>query len=417
MKVKVASSLAALGLSLSGMLVQPAMAAGTIKIGYVDPLSGAAASVGQIGLNQLDFIARQINAQGGVLGEKVKIIPYDNKLSPQTSILQVQRAIGDGVHIIVQGVGSSVGLAIENYLTKYNERNPGEGVVYLNYGAIDPSITNAKCSYWQFAFDADVNEKMAAIAEYIKTQRRIKKVYLIDQDYDYGHSVANAALMYLKKDSPSIKVVGNEFHPLLKVTDFSPYIAKIKASGANAVITGDWGQDFALLLKAAGEAGLKVNWYTYYAGIPGGPTAIKQANLPDEVFQVGEGVNNIAYAPARKVARRYINQYKSNPYFSPMIFNLTGMIFSAMRKAGSAAPVKFIPILESMKYKTFSSGSYGFMRRNDHQFFQPLFISTFGPVGPADPFTDEGTGWGWKVVAKIPAKQTVLPTTCKMKRP
>ncbi len=415
--MKAAVFAAALGLSLSGLAAQSALAAGTIRIGYVDPLSGAGASAGQIGLNQLDFIADRINAKGGVLGEKVKIVPYDNKLSPQTSLVQVQKAIDDGVDIIVQGNGSAVGSAIEDYVTKYNERNPGKGVVYLNYGAIDPSITNADCSYWQFSFDANVNVKMEALTNFIRSRPSIKKIYLINQDYDFGHSVADAAVRMLKSKDPGVRIVGDEFHPLLKVTDFSPYIAKIKASGADSVITADWGQDLALLLKAAGDAGLKVNWYTYYAGLTGGPTAIKQADLPDHVFQVNEGVNNVSYQPARKVATEYIARYKSDPYFYPKLFNLTDMLFQAIREAGSAEPVKFVPKLEGMEYKTFSSGQDGFMRAKDHQFFQPLFISTFGPVAGAHPFLDEGTGWGWKVVAEVPTKATILPTTCHMKRP
>ena len=97
----------------------------------------------------------------------------------------------------------------------------------------------------------------------------------------------------LKAKRPDIEIVGDELHPLLKITDFAPYVAKIKASGADSVITGNWGQDFALLLKASADAGLKVNWYTYYAGGTGGPTAIKQANLNHQVFQIAEGIPNL----------------------------------------------------------------------------------------------------------------------------
>ncbi|MFX9054216.1 ABC transporter substrate-binding protein, partial [Acinetobacter baumannii] len=78
---------------------------------------------------------------------------------------------------------------------------------------------------------------------------------------------------------PDIEFVGDELHPVLKVTDFSPYIAKIKASGADSVITGNWAQDLALLLKAAADAGLQANWYTYYAGGAGGPTSVRQTGL------------------------------------------------------------------------------------------------------------------------------------------
>ena len=407
----------ALALSVFGAATTHAAAEEAIKIAYIDPLSGGGASIGQIGLNQLKFIADAVNAKGGVMGKKIEIIAYDNKLNPQQSLVDVQKAIDEGVRIITQGNGSSVASAIEDFVAKYNERNPGKEVIYLNYAAIDPALTNEKCSYWHFAWDANVGVKLQALTNFIKAQKDIKKVYLIDQDYSFGHSVADTAVRMLKEKRPDIEVVGNEFHPLVKVTDFSPYIAKIKASGADSVITGNWGQDFALLIKAAGDAGLKVNWYTFYAGGAGGPTAVKQANMADHVFQITEGVNNIDYKPAQAVISAYIAHYSNAPVYYPRLFNETGMLFKAIEEAKSDDPVKIAAKLEGMKYPTFSSGDEGFMRKDDHQFFQPLYISTLGPLGANQPFDEEHTGWGWKVVAKIPVEDTVLPTSCKMKRP
>ena len=159
-------------------------------------------------------------------------------------------------------------------------------------------LTNDKCSFWHFRWDAGSDIKMEALTNYMKGVPSIKKVYLINQDYSFGQSVRADARKMLAAKRPDIEIVGDELHPLLKVTDFSPYIAKIKASGADTVVTGNWGQDIALLLKAAADAGLKVNWYTYYAGGAGGPTAIKQANLDHQVFQVTEGIPNVGYQPA-----------------------------------------------------------------------------------------------------------------------
>ncbi|HEX3469219.1 MAG TPA: branched-chain amino acid ABC transporter substrate-binding protein [Candidatus Elarobacter sp.] len=414
--MKNAFVLAVAGLMLlGGMVPPPAMAEDTIKIGYIDPLSGSGASTGQIGLDQLNYIAEQINAKGGLLGAKVQIVPYDNKVNPQETLVQVQKAIDDGVRIITQGNGSSVAIALENFVAKYNERNPGKEVVYLNYAAIDPVLTNEDCSYWHFSFDANVDIKMTALTNFMKKKPAIKKIYLINQDYSFGHSVADAATSMLKTKRPDIQIVGSEFVPLLKVTDFSPYIAKIKASGADSVITGNWGQDFALLLKAAADAGLKVDWYTYYASIAGGPTAIKEANLPNRVYQITEGVSDASDASARRVIAAYLGTHK-NPFYYPRIFNETGMLFEAIREAKSADPAKFAPKLEGMKYATFSSGAQGFMRNTDHQFFQPLFISSLGPVANAQ-FTEENTGWSWNAVGSVPTEDTLLPTTCKMKRP
>ena len=156
-------------------------------------------------------------------------------------------------------------------------RNPDRLVVYFNYGAVDPALTNDRCNFWHFRFDADADMKMAALTSYMATQKRIAKVYLINQDYAFGQAVARAAREMLAKKRPDIQVVGDDLHPLGKVKDFSPYIAKIKASGADTVVTGNWGADLALLVRAGKDAGLSVDYYTYYAGVAGGPAAIGEA--------------------------------------------------------------------------------------------------------------------------------------------
>ena len=177
----------------------------------------------------------------------------------------------------------------------------------------------------------------------------------------------------LKEKRPDIEIVGDELHPLLKVTDFSPYIAKIKASGADSVITGNWGQDFALLLKAAADAGLQANWYTYYAGGAGGPTAIKQTGLSHRVFAdhrrrpelrdaggagMGEGVprqgGRVAVLSARGQRDADAGEGRGR-----------GQVDRC-----EASPQK----LEGMKIEVFDGGD-GFMRKDDHQFFQPIYIS------------------------------------------
>src|SRR5271167_303391 len=285
----------AAGCALAFALVAaPALADDTIKIGYIDPLSGGGASIGEIGLKTFQYLADEINASGGLLGKKVEIVGLDNKTNPQESLIQAQKAADQGVRIITQGNGSSVAAALTDWVSKYNDRNPGKEIIYLNYAAVDPVLTNDKCSYWHFRWDANSDIKMAALTNFMKDRPNIKKIYLINQDYSFGHAVRKEALAMLKEKRPDIEIVGDELHPLLKITAFSPYIAKIKASGADSVITGNWGQDFALLLKAAADAGLQTDWYTYYAGGAGGPTAIKQTGLEHRVFAIVEGVPNAA---------------------------------------------------------------------------------------------------------------------------
>jgi branched-chain amino acid transport system substrate-binding protein len=392
-----------------------AVAQDTLKIAWIDPLSGGAASAGERALKTFQFLANELNAKGGVLGKQVEIVPFDSKLNPQESLIQAQKAIDAGIRILTQGQASSVAGALTDFVTKYNERNPGKEILYLNYAAVDPVLTNDKCSFWHFAWDANSNIKMEALTNYMKGIPSIKKLYLINQDYSFGQSVRSQARAMLAAKRPDIQIVGDELHPLQKITDFAPYIAKIKASGADSVITGNWAQDFALLLKAAADAGLRVNWYTYYASSPGGPTAIKQGNLNNQVFQVSVGFANIDYAPAQAFEKAFRSKYGVGIMFYLPV-NEMRMLAAAADKAKSLEPVKMALALEGMEFEVFNGGK-GYMRKDDHQFFQPMYIASFGELTNGEPFDEENTGWGWKVVATVETAQTILPTTCKMIRP
>src|ERR1700738_4408652 len=313
-----------------------AMAQDTLKIGLICPLSGGAANQGERALKLFRFLANELNAKGGVLGKQVEIVPFDSKLNPQESLIQAQKAIDAGIRILTQGQASSVAGALTDFVTKYNERNPGKEVLYLNYAATDPVLTNDKCSFWHFRWDANSDIKMESLTNYMKGIPSIKKLYLINQDYSFGESVRSAAKTMLKAKRPDIEIVGDELHPLLKITDFAPYIAKIKASGADSVITGNWGQDFSLLLKAAADTGLKVNWYTYYAGGTGGPTAIKQANLNHQVFQIAEGIPNLGN-PAANAFEKALRAKYDFSLFYPRAVNEMRMFAAAAEKAKSVA--------------------------------------------------------------------------------
>lgn len=391
----------------------PALSAETVKIAFIDPLSGGAAATGENGLRHYQFIAEYLN--GKQKDFKFEVTGYDNKVNPQESLVAAQKAIDSGIRVITQGNGSSVAAALVDFVQKYNDRNPGKEVVYLNYAAVDPILTNEKCSYWHFRYDANSDIKMAALTNFMKTRPNIKKVYLINQDYSFGHSVRQAARAMLKEKRPDIEIVGDEVTPLQKVTDFAPYIAKIKAAGADSVITGNWAQDWNLLVKAAADAGLQADFYTYYAGGAGGPTVVKQTGLQHRVFQISEGIANIEHKESQEVERAFRPKVGTGVLY-PRAFNEMNALLKAMQEAKSADPKKFAPKLEQTKMEAFNGGE-AFMRADDHQFFQPMYISSIGPLEAGMPFDEENTGWGWKLIGKVDAKDTIVPTTCKMSRP
>jgi branched-chain amino acid transport system substrate-binding protein len=397
------------------MAIGQGKAQDTIKIAYIDPLSGPGATIGEIGLKTFQFLVEELNAKGGAAGKKFELLSYDNKTNPQETLVQAQKAVDAGAHILIQGNGSSVAAALTSWAAKHNERNPGKEVLYLNYAAVDPVLTNEKCNFAHFRWDATSDIKLEALINYLKSLLGIKKVYLINQDYSFGQSVRETAVKMLKAKRPDIQIVGDELHPLLKVNDFAPYVAKIKASGADAVITGNWGQDLALLVKAAADAGLQTDWYTFYAGGTGGPTAIKATGLSHRVFAIAEGHGNIEHAASQETEKAFRAKYDVTVFY-PRAFNQMRMLKAAIDTAKSTDANKVALALEGMKFEVFNGGE-GYMRKDDHQFFQPMYISSLGERSAKEPFDEEKTGWGWRTIAKIDTKDTVLPTTCNMTRP
>ena len=388
----------------------PAAAQDTIKIGYIDPLSGAFANVGELGVHHFQFVMDRINAKGGVLGRKLELVPLDSKANPQDTQIALKKVIDDNIRFVLQGNGSNVAHAIVDTLAKHNEREPGKSVLFLNYAAVDPALTNDKCSFWHFRFDADADMKMEALTNFMAKQQGIKKVYLINQDYSFGKAVAAAANSMLKAKRADVQIVGEELHPLGKVQDFSPYVAKIKASGADSVITGNWGNDLSLLVKAAKDAGLAVDWYTYYAGGLSTPAAIGQAGK-DRVKQISEWHSNAEGATLDDELDAYKKKYNEDFYYL-RTRNLIEMFARAAEQAKSADPVAVAKALEGMKHQT-PTGEV-VMRADNHQLIQPLFVSTMSAGMKRDV---EGTGLGFKTDGRIEAKDTETPTTCKMKRP
>jgi branched-chain amino acid transport system substrate-binding protein len=401
----------------AGALFASMPAAPQVRIAYIDPLSGAMGATGEHGLQEYQFAAEQVNARGGVLGQKIEIVPMDNKLSAQESLILLKSAIDQGIRYIAQGNGSSVAGALIDALNKHNERNPGQSVVFLNYAAVDPDFTNDKCSFWHFRFDANTDMKMEALTNYIQGEKKVQKVYLLNQDYSHGHQVSKVAKAMLEAKRPDVKIVGDELHPLARVKDFAPYVAKIQASGADTVITGNWGSDLALLVKAAKDAGLKVDFYTYYAGTVGVPATMGDSGV-DRVKAVSIWNANATGAPAQAMFDAYKKKYGAlaDPY-SQSIRNSVDLLVKAIATAKTTDPAKVAKAMEGMKLD--SPFGEVQMRDSDHQMIQPLFIGTFVKASSGKfKYLAEGTAdYAFRTDMRYEGAATQRPTSCKMQRP
>ncbi len=383
----------------------------TVKLAYIDALSGLMGPVGQNQVKNFQFMAEKFN-KFNPAGVKFEVVTFDNKLSPAESLNLLKAATDQGIRYIMQGNGSSVALALSDAVTKYNERNPGKEIVYLNYSAVDPDLTNSKCSYWHFRMDADTSMKMEALSSFIKDQPDVKKVFLLNQNYAHGHQVAKYAKETLARKRPDIQIVGEDLHPLAQVRDFAPYVAKIKASGADSVITGNWGSDLSLLIKAANEAGYNGKFFTYYTGVTGTPTALG-ANGSGRVFQVSYSHHNLGGEIGKNMAE--FKQKFGDDFYTHAVVHIYTLLGQAMANAKSTDPVKVAAALEGLSVKSFNGEVT--MRKTDHQMQQPLYISVWQPVDAKNSYDIEKTGYTLAPVKAYESYVSSTPTSCQMKRP
>jgi branched-chain amino acid transport system substrate-binding protein len=384
----------------------------TVKLVRIDPLTGLLGPVGVSQSKGYQFFAEKFSGAGNPAGVKFEVTFIDNKLSPAESLNALKAAIDQGARYIIQGNGSSVALALVDAINKHNERNPGKEVLYLNDSAVDPDLTNSKCSYWHFRFDADTSMKMEAMSSFMAEQKDIKKVYILGQNYSHGVQVAKYAKESLARKRPDIQIVGEDLHPLAQVRDFAPYIAKIKASGADTVITGNWGSDLSLLIKAANENGYNGKFFTYYAGVTGTPTALGN-NGAGRVYQIAYNHYNMGGQ-----MDKWMSEFKAkynDDFYTGSTIRIFETLSAAMAQAKSTDPVKVAKALEGIKVKSFNGEVE--IRKADHQLQQPLYMSVWQKADKKYPYSPENTGMTLAPLKEYPNYVSSTPTSCQMKRP
>ena len=407
-------SVAVLAALLGIAVWAPARAAdATIKIGYIDPFSGAFAAGGDASLKMFQFIVDNINAKGGALGKKFELVTFDDKLQPAEALIALKSVTDQNLPFVMHCVGSNVGSAMIDAVSKHNARNPDNRLLYLNCGALATELTNEQCDFWHFRFTANVDQR--AVARIKTLPQSVKSVYVLNQDYLFGQSVEKATTKYLAQYRPDVKIVGQELVPFGKVQDFSPYIAKIKSSGAQSLVTSNYDRDLNLLMKAGNDAGLDIRYDSYLAHQPGGPTSTGPAG-DGRLTSIMEFHDNVPAEENKPEAQKFVDAWRARAEFNfiPLDYvTMFQMLTKAINQAGSTDAVKVAKALEGMKV-TDMMGDENVMRAEDHQLLSPLHEAIFTKSAKLDA---EKTGLGWKTEAKISGADLTLPTSCKMKRP
>jgi branched-chain amino acid transport system substrate-binding protein len=413
LKISLKASAIAVAVSL---LAAGAANAQNVKVAFIEGMSGPFGGVGQNQLKHFQYAAERFSGKQANSGVTIEIVPMDSKGSPQEALALLKKATDEGIHFITQGNGSNVAGVLIDAVNKYNERNPGKEVVYLNYAAIDPDFTNSKCSPWHFRFDAGSDMKLQGLTNFMVDQKDIKNVYIIGQNYSHGQQVSKFTKEFLAKKRPDIKIVGDELHPLGQVKDFAPYIAKMQAANADTVVTGNWGSDLALLIRAANAAGFKGKFYTFYAGVIGTPTAIGAAGA-DRVEMIAYWHPNSAQSQFESVYTGFKAKFNEE-FYTVAAVNAIRFLVASVEKAKSTDAAPVARAMAGMKMKG-ASGEDIEMRAADGALQQALYVVNWTKAGgPGVKFDAENTGYGFQTVRYLMPSQAAMPTTCKMpKRP
>jgi len=396
-------------------------AAPPIRLALVESLSGAFANTGEAVARNLAWAIERINAQGGVAtaaGRRPLVLErYDNKGQTEESLIMLRTAVDRGCRIVLQGNSSAVAAALIDAIDKHNQRDPERRVVFLNYSAVDPILTNERCSFWHFRFDAHADMRMAALMAVLREDAALQRIYLIGQDYSFGQAVLREARRQLSAQRPDVAIAGEELHPVGRVKDFLPYATKIRASGADAVLTGNWGNDLTLLVKAAREVGFDGRFYTFYGNALGAPAAMGDAGV-GKVVAVADWLPNVDTPESAAFYESFRQRYPDPrlDYVHMRMALMVQALAQAIERAGSDDALAVARALEHADVTL--AGRRGTMRTGDHQFQQPLVVGVMDRRGaPGVRFDVEGSGYGFRVVREISAAQAKLPFQCQMVRP
>ena len=341
-----------------------ALAADTVKFGINEVRSGAFTSNGDRVVWGVEAAVKEVNAAGGLLGKQIQLVIEDNQMKGEIAVQKLKKMIlEDKCEIIIQGSSSGVGGALAQQMPRYKR-------IYLCTNAEAMAITGENFTPYTFRTCLNAATHIKGLAKYFGG-KGFKKVYLLNQDYSWGYDVAKYYEMYVTQYAKDAKVVGKEFHPVF-TKDFAPYISKIQASGADYVITGNWGTDMTQLTVQGRSLGMKIPIGSTFYDDDAVMEVARDAGLGDV------GANQYILGVDTPQAKAFEDGFHKSsggkwPSFVAMEAYIgTKMYIEAVKKAKSFETGAVTKAFEGMKYE----GPLGTitMRKEDHQAQSPVAI-------------------------------------------
>jgi branched-chain amino acid transport system substrate-binding protein len=400
-------------LSLLGGIPSRAAADDIIKIGYLEAKSGVFESVGRFFQAGFQFAVDEQNEKGGLLGRKIEVITEDSEFKGDVANRKAKKLImEDKVNILASGGSSAVAVVMNKIATTYN-------TLYFNHGGMTDDIQGREFSRYGFRVVQNMYSHYAALA-FFMANKPYRKFYIIGPDYLAAHSASKAFKEQIKIHVPDAEIVGEDYHPLGATKDFGPYITKIIAAKADAVVVESFGPDLINMIKQSRAMGLK-------APFP----FLSHVLEPYPMYELkDEGVGlcittsyslRVNTPENQEMIKKFHEKHKNDKDFQhwwPVGLQGSGaigwkMTFAAIEKAGTLDPEKVIETLEGFQFK--SPVGLWTMRKCDHQVVVPMY-GVVMEGGPNPWFNgsisaDVKFPWSGPNIEMFPADKVSLPAT------
>lgn len=384
-----------------------------LRVAIIESLSGALASTGRPYVFAARYVFDAMNARGGFNGEKVIITEYNSGGRPAGASEKFQQAVAEGVHVVIQASSSAIAAQLSDDIRQHNQNNPGKEVIYFNVGAEAMELTGEKCHFHSFRFTTTAPMRVGALAKVMKEEGSLgKRVYSINQNYSWGKDMEAA----IKSNAASggYEVVEAVLHDVSRIQDFTPYVAKIQEAKPDTVITGNWSNDLLLLMKAAGDAGLKTRFGTAFLDQVGNISNAGEVALGHYVAHP----YNIELSDG-SFAKDYEKATGHFPvYVEPNAVNAIKALAKALEAVNfGGGPIKATQIAQALETTVIATdvGNLS-VRKEDHQVIMPVVVSR---VEKGVKYPVDGTDMGFKPVKVVAAEDVLYPVqaSCAMQRP
>ena len=344
-----------------------------IKIGHLTPLTGFLGALGAYAQLGIRMAEEEINKGGGVMGRQINIVSEDS-VNPATAATKAQRMLDqDGVAFLMGEINSASAVTIMQVAAR-NKR------FYMQIGARSDALRGKNCNRYTFHVDIPSHVMVYAVGKALVRDNMMKgkKFYTLTADYIFGHDLAGAAKEFF--DANGGQLIGDEL-VATDVTEFSPYLLKIRQAKPDVVCSNLAGNQVTNLIKQYAEFGL--------------PYPIVGFNLNTaDAWAAGEGnlsgtwptvwYHTLDVPSSKTFVANFIKKYGKPPENHAWIEYISlKMMAQAMNETKSTDTEKLITYFEKETQFEILKGRNGYFRSWDHQLMQEAYPFTVKPKGKA----------------------------------